>query len=341
MGLRIEQVDTRVVPEAILRAMYGVYVELEAELLPDDPPRPFEVMAADWRVIPSSQAVPRWLVWEDDEIVAVAVALVNLVENLDNGYARIHVRPQHRGRGLARRLASPVLDWLEEQKRWRLATSMKDGAPWEALAERAGLKRVYTDQTSRLYLADVDWEMMDAWIERAAERAGDYALFYWEPPIPEELIQKYCDLVYIMNTAPREDFEEEDETLTPEVWREIEERERLSQADLHCYVTVHKPTGDWVGYTTVETQRLHPIQAFQWDTAVHPDHRNRGLGRWLKATMIKRLRTEHPELEWIDTGNAASNEPMLNINLAMGFKPILRICNWQGELATVRDRLGV
>ncbi len=341
MGLRIEQVDTQTAPEATLRAMHEVYVELEAEMLPDDPPKPFEVMAGDWRVIPSNQEVPRWLAWEDNEIVAVAVAFVNLVENLDNGYARIAVRPQHRGRGLARRLATPVLDWLEDRSRWRLATSMKEGAPWEALAERAGLKRVYTDQTSRLYLADVDWEMMDAWIDRAAARAGDYELFYWEPPIPEELIEKYCDMVAIMNTAPREDFEEEDESLTPEVWRQIEEREKLSHADLHCYVAVHKPTGDWAGYTMVETQRLYPMQAYQWDTAVDPTHRNRGLGRWLKATMLKRLRDEQPALEWIDTGNAASNEPMLRINQAMGFKPILRTCTWQGELATVRERLGV
>jgi GNAT superfamily N-acetyltransferase len=234
-----------------------------------------------------------------------------------------------------------VLDWLETQNRRRLATSMVDGAPWEALAERAGLKRVYTDKTSRLVLAEVDWEMMDAWIDGASERASDYELFYWEAPIAEELLQKYCDMVYVMNTAPREDFEEEDETLTPEVWRQIEEREKLSQADLQCYVAVHKPTGDWVGYTTVETLRLHPVQAFQWDTGVHPEHRNRGLGRWLKAAMIKRLRAEHPEVEWIDTGNAASNEPMLNINIAMGFKPILYTCTWQGELGTVRERLGV
>jgi GNAT superfamily N-acetyltransferase len=190
-------------------------------------------------------------------------------------------------------------------------------------------------------MADVDWEMMDSWIDRAAERATDYELFYWEPPIAEELIEKYCDMVAIMNTAPREDFEEEDEILTPEVWRQTEERERLAQADLHCLVAVYKPSGDWVGYTTVETQRLYPVQAFQWDTGVHPEHRNKGLGRWIKAAMAKRIRAEHPELVWIDTGNAASNEPMLNINIAMGFKPILHDCIWQGQLATVRDRLGV
>ena len=39
--------------------------------------------------------------------------------------------------------------------------------------------------------------------------------------------------------------------------------------------------------------------------------------------MIKRFVSEFPEMEKIETGNAGSNEPMLNINIQMGFKPVL------------------
>jgi hypothetical protein len=42
----------------------------------------------------------------------------------------------------------------------------------------------------------------------------------------------------------------------------------------------------------------------------------------------------------VDTFNAGSNEPMLNINVAMGFRPIHLSRAWQGDLATARRRLG-
>jgi GNAT superfamily N-acetyltransferase len=79
----------------------------------------------------------------------------------------------------------------------------------------------------------------------------------------------------------------------------------------------------------------------QWDTGVDPAHRNLGLGRWMKAAMAFYLRENHPEVERIDTENAGSNAPMLNLNIEMGFKPILVQNVWQGDLATVRRNLSV
>jgi GNAT superfamily N-acetyltransferase len=61
---------------------------------------------------------------------------------------------------------------------------------------------------------------------------------------------------------------------------------------------------------------------WQGGTAVDPTHRNKGLGRWLKAAMLQRLLDERPEVANVDTWNAGSNEPMLAINVALGFRPV-------------------
>ena len=61
--------------------------------------------------------------------------------------------------------------------------------------------------------------------------------------------------------------------------------------------------------------------AFQGDTGVRPDHRGHGLGAWMKAVNHLRLADERPDVEWVQTWNAASNEPMLRINRALGFAP--------------------
>jgi hypothetical protein len=48
---------------------------------------------------------------------------------------------------------------------------------------------------------------------------------------------------------------------------------------------------------------------------------------------------EHPEVEVVETENADSNDPMLNINVAMGFKPSLHLIIYQGPIEKVASDL--
>ncbi len=342
MTLRIEEVDTPTAPEELLREMHEYYLPLNGEMLPGDPPVPFERQAADWRQVRSDHSVPRWLLRVDGEIVASAVAWIDLEQNLGQGMGWIYVRPADRGRGHARALAALVCDRLEEKGRDLVDTYVIEGDPAEQLCERAGLQKVYREMRSRLKVADVDMALMRTWIERAGERAADYELCELQAPFPDDAVDKYCGLQFQMNTAPMEDFErEEDEVLEPHIWREQEERIAASFHNLLTFVAVYRPTGEFVGSTTIQTDNLQPDQAWQWETIVHPDHRNKGLGRLLKASMIERITRDWPQVERIDTYNAGSNQPMLDINVAMGFRPIQTTNVYQGALATVRENLGV
>ena len=341
MTVRIREVDTRTAPEDLLREMHAYYIPLSAEELPDDPPMPFERRAADWRSTRSDLSIPRWILRVDGEIVASAVGWMNLEQDLDNGFGWIYVRPADRGRGHARRLAGALFDRLQEEGRRRFVTYVTDGFPAEELVKRAGLRPVYREKRSRLVVDRVDMDMMRRWIERASERAADYRLVELRAPFPDEVLEKYCDLLFQMNTAPMEDFEREDELITPEIWREQEKLNAEASYDFLTFVAVHTPTGDVVGSTSVLTDELYPEQAWQWETVVHPDHRNKGLGRLLKASMLERIAAQCPRVERIDTWNAGSNEPMLNINLAMGYAPILVTNTYQGDLTSAREKLGV
>lgn len=341
MAIHIEEVDTRTAPEDLLREMHAYYIPLSEEELPGDPPMSFERRAADWRQVRSDYSVPRWLLRVDGQIVGSAVASINLEQSLDDGFGWIYVRPGDRGSGHARRLAELVFDRLAGASRPRFATYVQEGHPAARLCERAGLKSAYRDKRSRLVIADVDKELMRNWIERGAERASDYELLELQVPFPEEVVEQYCELQFQMNTAPLEGLEQDDEVLEPRIWREQEQRIAASFHELITYVALHRPTGTFVGSTSVQTDQLQPDQAWQWETIVHPDHRNKGLGRILKASMIERILRDWPKVERIDTYNAGSNQPMLDINVAMGFKPI-RITNvYQGKLATVRENLRV
>ena len=93
---------------------------------------------------------------------------------------------------------------------------------------------------------------------------------------------------------------------------------------------------DLRGGSTITQQTAKNLFLWQGDTGVWPEHRERGLGRWLKAVNGLRLIEERPEVRWLYTGNAASNRAMLAINDAMGFRPVRYIGAWQVSVDAAR-----
>jgi GNAT superfamily N-acetyltransferase len=114
----------------------------------------------------------------------------------------------------------------------------------------------------------------------------------------------------------------EDEIFTPAFIRQYEDACEAKGTRMWVVVARHDATGDLAGYTAFFFKKFRPWQVLQGDTGVDPAHRDRGLGRWLKAVNLLRLLDERPEAQVVDTENAGSNEPMLNINVALGFRPL-------------------
>jgi len=340
MGYRIQKIDPRTASDEELRDMWEYYKGVYSEDLPDDPEHPFEREVLNWQSVRDNEAVDRWLVRDNDySIVASAVAARDLDQNFDNAFARINVREDMRKQGLGTLLAEPILELLVNDGRKRLATDATAGAVGEIWAEKLGLKMAIEEKRSRLAVSDINRDKMRSWIERSAERASDYEVRFYRTPMPEDVIETFCELQFQMNTAPLDDYEEDDLVVTPEIWRDWEAKADVAMTDINTYIAIHKPTGEFVGSSSVETDRLWPEQAWQWETVVHPDHRNKGLGRWLKAAMIEELAGMDVPIERIDTFNAGSNAPMLAINIAMGFKPIIVKNTWQGDLAKAQESL--
>ncbi|MFQ5920337.1 MAG: hypothetical protein ACE5I4_09900, partial [Thermoplasmata archaeon] len=70
-----------------------------------------------------------------------------------------------------------------------------------------------------------------------------------------------------------------------------------------------------MGYYPEEDWMIH-----QWMTGVRRPYRGRGLGKWIKAAMLLRVREEFSQVRVVRTGNAFSNAPMLSINERLGYK---------------------
>jgi hypothetical protein len=55
--------------------------------------------------------------------------------------------------------------------------------------------------------------------------------------------------------------------------------------------------------------------------------------------MLLRVLAERPDVEKIDTSNAGSNDAMLSINHALGFRPIERWTGYQNDVDVIAKHL--
>ena len=335
--------DAHTASEEDLRALYDLVATEHEELWSEDPVQPYDKWRIQVTTPVSWTKTYRWVVRGDDgrRILGCAAIGLGFTEtNRDKAGLDVYVREEARGRGLAKALLRPTVARAAEEGRTILnGGAVTDGAG-AAFAEALGAERKITERKSRMVLADVDRSMLEEWVVRAKERAEGYSLLAWDGPVPDEYLDRFVQLSMVMNTAPRDDLEMEDWVQTPERQREGEERAIAQGITWWTLVARHDETDELAGYTEFVFPPYAPEAAWQEATAVDPAHRDKGLGRLLKATNCLRLLDEKPEIRYVDTWNAFSNAPMLGINIAMGFEVVKSFSEYQIATAKLAERLG-
>ncbi len=200
---------------------------------------------------------------------------------------------------------------------------------------RLGAELRYSEQESDLSIATVDTKLMEQWIAAAPTEIN---LVHWQGCCPDTHINALLATANAMNDAPTEGLSIADTLYTEAMlWADFAARD-ICGFDYLGILAVDT-NGSAAGATEVLVNRYRPTFSWQWNTVVLPAYRGRGIGRWLKATMWKRLRTEFPKVEMLRTGNAQSNNAMLTINQEMGFQPSHSMAFWQANLTTLLGRL--
>lgn len=337
----IEAYDGATAPEALLRDVFTLWQAEDAELRPDDPPFVYDEIEGLSRSVNPHEVRLRWLARDraTRRPLGRAEARLPMVSNPDLAHVECYVHPEARKAGLGTALTRTLLDAVESRGRTRIRTQIPEGTPGEAFLGSRGGTVGLTNRKSRMDLRRLDRAMVRSWIERAeATAAAAYSLVWFTRP-PDGALEQYIAVRRMMNTAPRGDLEDSDRDHTPaSILAEADEleAEHLVRWSL---VARHDGTGDFVGFTEVIFAESAPEHAWQGGTAVHPDHRNQGLGRWLKGAMAERILEERPEVRFVDTENAYSNDPMLKINVAMGFELLETLNDWQASTVAVRAAL--
>ncbi|MFI6849161.1 GNAT family N-acetyltransferase [Kitasatospora sp. NBC_00085] len=244
---------------------------------------------------------------------------------------QLHVDPAHRRRGTGSRLLSAVVAACRTESRRSLIVEAAADGPGEAFCERWGFRRALTLDHLMLRLDQLDEARIGEISEASHPR---YRLTGWTGTVPDDLADAFAAAKTAMNDMPVGDLDYGTLHWDADRVRTMAKVVADRGDTLLTLAAVHDD-GTMAGYTEIVLPQGTPPKALQYDTAVVPAHRGHGLGLWVKAAMLSRLRAEHPGIAEIETDNAEDNVHMLAVNRRLGFRPYRRTHEYQLDLPTV------
>ncbi|MGK2929829.1 MAG: GNAT family N-acetyltransferase [Acidimicrobiales bacterium] len=205
-----------------------------------------------------------------------------------------------------------------------------------AYVARLGLEQRTEERCSRVRSADIPDDLIDDWLARGRARDDGYRLVQFGGRCPEHLVVALLGAAAAMQDAPVDDLD-----WKPPRLDESELRAREDAYEHEHFIVARSlvvaPDGSGAGLSDLFVNGFRPELAWQGDTGVVAAHRGRGLGRWLKAENLRHAQRLAPDFRVIETYNAQSNPWMLDINVAMGFRPHVIWRGFQGSLISALD----
>ncbi|MFW9923133.1 MAG: GNAT family N-acetyltransferase [Candidatus Thorarchaeota archaeon] len=285
----------------------------------------------------------RWLVFtEDSTIIGKGNLWFQNERSADyegvkeKTYLYLSIAKEHRRKGIAKELLKVMLVKAQSLNKSIIRAEIT-GELGASFCQHLGGQLVAKRATNRLFMKEVDWDLMDQWRQTAQKKAPGIKIELFQD-VPQKDLEEYCALyTEVANQAPAEDLAGE-MLITPAVRRTDEEFVNDKGVYWLTMIT-REPSGEISGLTEMFHHPDNPQIAEQELTGVKIACRGRGLGKWLKAEMLFYIRERFPTVEFIDTGNNDRNEAMLSINTRMGFKRHQTQTFFEFDLSTLRKRL--
>lgn len=273
------------------------------------------------------------LAYDGGRLVGVADLELPHLDNTGTGWTQIHVHPAARRRAVGTMLWEHVARTCRVADRKLVVFEAAMDSPGERFARREGAELGILSARRRLVVDSGVCALADELASSSRPCAGGYEMHSYLGRTPEHWLDGIAYLQGRMSIdAPLDDLEWE-----PESYDADRQRNREACLDLHglrCHTTlaVHADTGAIAGFTTIGLCVDDLTAAHQWNTIVDPDHRGHRLGTLLKAENLHFALTHQPAMRTVLTWNAVSNDHMIAVNEAMGFRLWDHWGEWQVRL---------
>jgi RimJ/RimL family protein N-acetyltransferase len=236
------------------------------------------------------------------------------------------VRPDACRQGVGTALLCEVLHLMHRLDKTVLTVGSRTEAGHAFLTSAGAVPRL-TAITSRVALKELDLVALREW-----EDAQTISSLQWEcyaRQVPRERLLELLPeftAVFAGETA--------DGLQAAPVRFEIESYDRLNSmvertGSAHHLVLLKEPGGRSAGMTEAVWDARRPDTVYQALTVVARSWRGRGLGKALKAALLRQLHECHPAAEFVTAGVSEMNAAMRSINERSGFRLHSRFIQYQ------------
>jgi mycothiol synthase len=323
--------------DAVLRQWYELFAANRGEAFPGFPMTSFEAFAARRRRPgqPGRDPGHAWAAWDGDRLLGVGTALH--LEHEFSGWAvpGVDVGARYRRRGVGTALLRAVVGDVRAAGRDMLVQEqVRIGGPGEAWAHAVGFTEVLRNCWQMLRVPSADPESWNVPVPRG------FRIERWTGAAPDPLVAAFAAARNAIGDAPTGESGYEAAVWTVERVRAEEARSEAAGESMRYVVAVHEQTGAVAALTGVLVMPPRVDLVWQRDTAVPRDFRGLGLGRVVKAAMMRGLLAEHPGLGRVITNTAAHNAAMIRVNERIGYTRYAEIGVFEASVAKLGATLG-
>ncbi|MFE0458059.1 GNAT family N-acetyltransferase [Kitasatospora sp. NPDC058965] len=249
---------------------------------------------------------------------------LGLPDGANSGIASVEVwvHPELRRRGVGSALLRTVLPAVRAAGRGTvIGLPVKPEAPGAPWAAGFGFEVTHSVAIQTLAPAATPaqlWQLPDP--------AG-YRLVQWAGATPEDLVESYATARRAIQDAPWGDSSFQQTPWTPELVRAADRELAQAGTEQWASIAVAQATGEVVGVHGLYCFSHRREYGYVHETSVLAAHRGHGLGRAIKAALMRRLAERRPDLQRIATSTDTTNTHMIRINLALGYRTA-RTMNW-------------
>ena len=282
---------------------------------PEDPPPTYEGAIGRLRNPPVSDGeCIYWAAYQDEHLIASARLSLADGDNADIARVEVKVHPVYRRRGIGTGLLRAVMPALLETRRGIVVgVAMKPDSAGASWADLLGFQVTHRTVMQVLPIDTVPAKLWDVPVPRG------YRLTRWIGATPTELLESYAAARPAVRDAPMGRSSYRETAWTALRIRETERELADRGVENRVVVAIETATGQISGVTGILFYPYRPEFGYQDDTSVVAAHRGHGLGRAMKAAMVRWVVSERPGMERLMTAIAEENTYMSDVNHAIGY----------------------
>ncbi|MEY9962485.1 GNAT superfamily N-acetyltransferase [Streptacidiphilus sp. MAP12-16] len=315
-----------------LRAWYEVFVAVSVADFPANPVPPYDYFVQQLCTTTSSPGL-RWDARDNGRLLGTVSAFFPTDENSEDVFIAVRVPAQDRRGGVGTQLLRAVLPQVHERSRRTISGEVKAGTDGERWTRALGFQTVLRLSSHHLDIKSVDparWQV---------EPTPGFRLHQWIDTAPDDLVQGFARARNAMADQPIGESSYRHPTWNVERVRQ-HEAEMLAVGKSQRYViAVDQLSGAVAGFTEIAIVPGQLSHCDQGDTAVLPEFRGLGLGRAMKASMMRWLTADLPQLEQVRTVTATENLHMIRVNTQLGYTTDYTMASVEAEVSTLETLL--